>query len=397
VPNTNLTINFNPNSNWSFPTGSVWIKHFELELTNGVPESRKRLETRFIVRNTNGVYGITYRWDSASNATLVPEGGTNDTFIINDGGTLRTQVWHYPSRSECLTCHTPIGGLAIGFNTAQLNRDHDYGTGVTNQLAALSDAGYFSATVSNRYLFRTLVAADDETVSREYRVRSYLAANCVQCHQPLGPTPTMWDARISTIGPQAGIINGALNNNFGDTNNRVIVPGSLSNSILFQRVANFGVSHMPPLDTTVINTQAVGLLAAWITNDLAGYQSFTDWQLVYFGSTNNPNAATLADPDGDGAKNYLEYLTGTVPTNSADGWRISIAMGGTTPQIGFPQIANRGFEVQSATTLLDANAWSPLNVPANAPFFSSSNRTASVPVPLDPNSPTFYRVRVFEP
>ena len=44
VPNTNLTIGFSANNNWSFPTGSVWIKHFELELTNGVPESRKRLE-----------------------------------------------------------------------------------------------------------------------------------------------------------------------------------------------------------------------------------------------------------------------------------------------------------------------------------------------------------------
>ena len=56
---------------WTFPTGSVWVQHFDLELTNGVPESRKRLETRFIVKNTNGVYGVTYRWDTATNATLV--------------------------------------------------------------------------------------------------------------------------------------------------------------------------------------------------------------------------------------------------------------------------------------------------------------------------------------
>src|SRR5207247_459066 len=98
IPKTNLTITFSPNGNWSFPTGSVWIKHFELELTNGVPSSRKRLETRFIVKNTDGVYGMTYRWDSATNATLAPESGTNDVFVINDGGILRTQVWHYPSR-----------------------------------------------------------------------------------------------------------------------------------------------------------------------------------------------------------------------------------------------------------------------------------------------------------
>ena len=34
------------------------------------------------------------------------EAGTNDVLVINDGGILRTQVWHYPARAECLVCHT---------------------------------------------------------------------------------------------------------------------------------------------------------------------------------------------------------------------------------------------------------------------------------------------------
>ena len=50
VPNTNLTLGFNPEGNWSFPTGTVWIKHFDLELTNGLPESRRRLAGRFTSR-----------------------------------------------------------------------------------------------------------------------------------------------------------------------------------------------------------------------------------------------------------------------------------------------------------------------------------------------------------
>ncbi|PYM13694.1 MAG: hypothetical protein DME18_08405, partial [Verrucomicrobia bacterium] len=98
VPDTTRTIGFNSDGNWSFPTGTVWIKHFDFDLTNGVPESRKRLETRFIVRNSGGVYGVTYRWDSATNATLVPEEGLDEPFVVDDGGTVRTQIWHYPSR-----------------------------------------------------------------------------------------------------------------------------------------------------------------------------------------------------------------------------------------------------------------------------------------------------------
>ncbi len=396
VPNTNLTISFNPTGNWSFPTGSVWIKHFELELTNGVPESRHRLETRFIVRNTNGVYGVTYRWDSATNATLVPEAGLDETLTINDGGTLRTQIWHYPSRSECLACHTPQGGFALGFNTAQINRDFDYSGSTTNQIEALRLAGYFSNAISNRYLLPALAHATNNAISLEYRARSYLAANCAQCHQPSGGVFALWDARITTPGPQAGIINGPLNNNFGNTNNLVIVPGTLSNSILFQRVANLVPGHMPPLATSVINTQAVTLLAAWITNELPANLSFAAWQSNYFGATNAPNAAAQADPDADGARNYLEFLTHTDPTNSLDAWKISIALSNGSAQIVFPQIANRGFEVQNAPNL-NAGSWSPLNVPANAPFFSISNRMGIVADVLPATTNKFYRVRVFEP
>src|SRR5947208_13782488 len=105
-------IGYNPSGIWNFPTGTVWIKHFDLELTNGIPESRQRIETRILVRNTNGVYGATYRWGgSTSNAILVAEGGMDEPMVLDDGtGVLRTQVWHYPSRTECILCHTPAGG-----------------------------------------------------------------------------------------------------------------------------------------------------------------------------------------------------------------------------------------------------------------------------------------------
>lgn len=396
VPNTNLTITFNPVNNWSFPTGTVWMKHFELELTNGVPQSRKRLETRFIIKNTNGVYGVTYRWNSATNATLVAEAGLDENITINDGGNLRTQMWHYPSRSECLACHTAQSGYAPSFNTAQINRDYSYSV-TTNQIEALRLAGYFNNAITNRHLFPALAHATNDSVSVEYRVRSYLAANCAQCHQPGVILTTFWDARINTTTPFNKIINGELNNDFGNTNNRVVAPGSLTNSILFQRVANMGPGHMPPLGTTVVNSQAVNLLAAWITNTLPNYVSYETWQSNYFGSTNIPNAAKLADPDGDNADNYLEYLTGTDPIDLASGWGISITASNNTAVVIIPQIANRAFEIQSTTNLFDPISWRPLNNPANSPFYPSSNRTVIVPDPIQSELPQYYRSRVFEP
>ena len=49
---------------------------------------------------------------------------------------------------------------------------------------------------------------------------------------------------------------------------------------------------------------------------------FSQWQIQYFGSVTNVDAAGGADPDGDGMSNTNEYLSGTVPTNGMSSLRI---------------------------------------------------------------------------
>src|SRR4051812_10493888 len=99
LPNTNLTIGFERETPWSFPAGTVWIKHFRLPLKDGDLNSARPIETRFLVRNSEGVYGVTYRWDdSQTNATLVPAEGLDEDIDIEEEGETHTQVWHYPSR-----------------------------------------------------------------------------------------------------------------------------------------------------------------------------------------------------------------------------------------------------------------------------------------------------------
>ena len=398
VPDTNLTIGFSRDGKWEFPAGAVWIKHFELELTNGVPASRKRLETRFIVRNAGGVYGVTYRWgDSLTNATLVAEGGMDEQLIIHNGGTVRTQSWHYPSRSECLQCHTPAGGHVLGFNSAQLNRDFDYGAGAENQIVALSRVGYLSGPVSNLYTLPALTAPTNTAHSLDYRVRSYLTANCVQCHQPGGPSQGFWDARLTTPLSQAGIIHGELINSGGNPSNRVVVPGSMEHSILLTRISTRGPGQMPPIASNVLDTNAVALLTAWITNGLANYQSFVEWQVANFNSTNAPNAAPEADPDNDGGNNYLEYLTGTDPMTNGDAWGINVRQSDSTVEISFLQIANLGFLVEWTLDLSTPVDWQPLDVSGNRPFYSPTSFTATISDAISGTPFKYYRVRVFEP
>ena len=158
------------------------------------------------------------------------------------------------------------------------------------------------------------------------------------------------------------------------------------------RLANLGRDHMPPLATTVLNSQAIELLSDWITNGTAQYQSYVDWQMANFGSTNAPNAAPGADADDDGAINQLEYLTGTNPMLAGDGWGIRLMLAEAQAEIQFPRIANRGFEVQWTINLADPNSWQPLDVPDNEPLFSATNSTGTVPDQLINVPGKFYRV-----
>ncbi len=402
---TNRTILFGATNNWLFPTGSVWVKHFELEMTNGLPASRRRLETRLLVSypgaDGTNVYGLTYRWGgSNTNATLVPDGGLDESFVINDGGNLRTQVWRYPGRSECLLCHTRAGqgGLALGFNTPQLNRDFNYGGVTDNQLRAMSHAGYFSIPITNLYSLRALAPPGDESASVEQRVRSYLAANCAQCHLPGGDGLGLFDARLFTPLSAAGLVNGALNRDGGDRSNKVIVPESPAHSMLLDRIstANAG-RRMPPLGTSLPDARAIALVSRWITNDLRGYRTFAEWQLEYFGSTNAPAAAGGADPDGDSSDNASEYLAGTVPNNASDAWRIGIQRDGPGASILFPRLINRGIEVHWSTNPAAAAAWRFLNVAGNVPFMAATSGVSRVSIAVTSAPATYYRARLFEP
>ena len=348
VPDTSKLLGFATNDAWASPNGTVWMKHFDLELTNGVPESSRRLETRFIVRNSNGVYGVTYRWDSLTNATLVPEEGTNETITRVINGVAQAQVWHYPSRAECLSCHNPAAGHSLSFNTAQLNRAFTYPGGTTtNQIAALADAGYFAAPPLNLTPLASLGATDDESVSVEWRVRSYLAANCSFCHRPGGPGGGFFDARLQTRTDLAGLINGRLNDTRGDTANRVLLGGSPDHSVLFQRQSMRGPGQMPPIASNVPDDAGAQLIQRWI------YQ--------------------LGDP-------FINDPA-TVRAEAHQG-RLSLHIG---------QPTNQAIQLE-ATDDLAAPRWLRLDVPGTEPTYPALPRTLELQVPLG-DGPKYYRVR----
>jgi glucose/arabinose dehydrogenase/mono/diheme cytochrome c family protein len=395
IPNPSATIDFNKDGNWTFPTGSIWIKHFELETTRGDPATRRRLETRFIVKTATGSYGITYKWrPDQSDADLVAESGLDEVINIQVNGSPATQTWHYPSRNECRTCHTPIAGHALSFNTRQLNRTNVFGGQTLNQIQYINDAGYFSAPVTGVNNFPAFAQATDTTQSLEWRARSYFAVNCVQCHQPGGAALGNWDARPTIPTDSANMIDGVLADNRGDPANKFVVAGNTGHSMALLRIQGAGVPRMPPLATNELDPPDIQLLTDWINQDLPQRLSFTDWQTIHFGSPGNPAADANADPDHDGRSNFFEFLAGTDPndaTSFAPDPKLTASNGQL--QLNFAQPANRSAVIETST---DLAAWTLWDVPGNTPTFPSMSQMRSMSVTLDADH-RFFRLRLSLP
>jgi hypothetical protein len=108
-------------------------------------------------------------------------------------------------------------------------------------------------------------AVTDTNVSLELRVRSYLDANCAQCHRP-GGVYAFLDMRYTTPLASQGLIQGPTHLFITDTNDRAIVPMDLPHSLVHNRANRVGQFQMPPLAKNLVDSNAVAVIAAWINS-----------------------------------------------------------------------------------------------------------------------------------
>ncbi len=394
LPSPDAAIGFDRDGPWSFPRGTVWIKHFDMETVRGDPTSARKLETRFIVKTQHGAYGVTYRWNAEqTDAFLVDAEGATETIPITTPDGTQDQTWMYPSRSDCMVCHTPRSGFALGFYTSQLNRNYDYEAGPSNQVQALASAGCFTSGIPPVAALPVLVAADHPEASVEARVRSYLQSNCAGCHRPGAGIRAAFDARAAVSLDQTGLIDALPISPFGP-DDRLIRPGSAEQSVLFRRVATLDGFHMPPLATTVVNDNAVSLLREWIENDLPARETFAQWQARYFPDPGSPEAGADADPDGDGNSNRLEFLTRSNPRDAADSWSVSIVRDSGNVVLSYVAPFNRQVNLEYSGSL--QGPWLPVRSPENVPYPRANDRPVTVSEPLVDGA-RFYRVILSEP
>jgi uncharacterized repeat protein (TIGR03806 family) len=263
-------IKYSPTGDWIFPKGTVFVKTFELPTDAANPGIQRRLETRLLVCDSaGGVYGVVYKWRSDnSDADLIGTSRTEEIAIRTSVGEVRKQTWYYPSRPDCLACHNANTSGVLGVKARQMNRAFTYPSGVTdNELHAWSRAGLFTPEIDDADLAKlpTLAAADDATRSVQDRARSYLDANCSQCHRP-GGTVAYFDARYDTPLERQELIDGPVLIAQGIDRPRVISPHDIWRSIIYMRVNTVDDIRMPPIARETVDQKGVKLLQDWITS-----------------------------------------------------------------------------------------------------------------------------------
>lgn len=212
------------------PPGSVAIKTFEKE--------GKPYEVQMLRRADDGKWKAYDFFFTTSGVDA----------LLNDDAT-----------KTCAQCHSESAGTTLGLEAAQLDRDFDFGGGRTgNILSTMDHVGMLSGPIAPQ-TYRALATLDGyDTIER--RARSYLHANCGDCHRD----PAKLDLRIST--PLAA------SNACGP--GKVILPGDPGGSRLLQSMrlleggspkdAGVAGGPMPPLGRTKVDEPAARVVEDWI-------------------------------------------------------------------------------------------------------------------------------------
>ncbi len=322
-------IAFQSTGEWSYPGGTLLIKHFELGVNDTDSTVRKRLETRLLFVNAaspNNGYGITYKWRADnSDADLVTSAGLDENISITTATGTRTQTWHYPSQGECLTCHTSNSGFVLGPKTRQINGPFTYSsTGISdNQLRTWNYLRMFTTTLAEGSIagLSHMSAITDSSATLEDRVKSYVDANCSQCHRP-GGVATAWDARYDVPMASQGIIDGTIKTTLGISGAEMVVPQDISRSMLRIRMHAIDSTKMPPLARNLVDAGAVSVVDQWINGLPKSKPGFT---ATYFNSINlTGTSISRIDPSIDfdwgtgspdpaiGADNFSARWTGQI-------------------------------------------------------------------------------------
>ena len=247
------TISVRPDGDFDLPAGTVLVKTFSFD---GQP-----VETRLFMNHPGGGWrGYSYEW-SGGDADLL-QGGKAKAITLGGG---RKLTWVFPSREQCLQCHTAAAGGSLGLEIAQINTDKFYApTGRTaNQLETWKHIGLFATALPPASELPALATRTAGTVAA--RARAYLHANCSFCHRPNGSAQANMDLRFyASMQEMKACYQAPLTTDLGIPGMHLLTPGDPDRSMISVRMRRRDELRMPPLATRLVDEPMAAVIDAWI-------------------------------------------------------------------------------------------------------------------------------------
>ena len=240
-----------------FPVGSALIKHFGYE--NGDDGQFKLIETRVLLRRSDGWVALPYIWDEdGGDATLKVAGRRVPVTFTDPSGNVQNISYAVPNMNQCKGCHALSGEIEpIGPKL----RNMDDGT----QNGEWMDRGWLDKDMA---VFEMMPDYSDKKFGLNDRARAYLDINCAHCHNRVGPASNsgLFLGFEETDKTALGIGKRPVAAGRGSGGREFsIAPGNPDASIMIYRMRSTdpGIA-MPELGRALPHTEGLALIREWI-------------------------------------------------------------------------------------------------------------------------------------
>ena len=195
----------------------------------------------------------------------------------------------------------------------------------------------------------------------------------------------------------------------GSTGYQANVPGTGVNLLALPGTTLTPSGAAPATPSLDPDRAYVGTSSSWstLTNGSVGNgavlsptPSFASWITAFFATPGDPNAAPNADPDGDGLKNSVEYVLGTLPNTSNQGGPSASTAGGNFVVTFQRALASRNPDTKVAIEVsTDLAVWIAFDVDtalqvALSTGLDADHETVTLTLPMMPDNTKFARLRV---
>lgn len=301
------------------------------------------------------------------------------------------------------TFHGAINNGSTGSNAGNITHLIKTGTGTLTLAGSNSHTGSTNVVSGTLELTGSLANSAMTVQTTGQLTGNGTTAGSLTCHGSLSPNGT-----LTVGGGLTTTSTASVDFHLDETPDRIAVTGNLALAGRIEVSASPGIATgvyplisytgtptcgvielvVSPGDFTCqLDFSTPGQVNALILSTLS---AFEQWQILHFGSVDNPLAQAGEDPDGDGQNNRIEFIAGTNPEDALSVFKAEITLTETGAyRLIWPSVPGKSYMILESIDL--SSGWT-----AHQGLQAGPGETTSYTIPGPYQGNRFFRVQVQE-